>query len=1541
MKTPPDTQSRSRKRSCLGAGALVAALSLTHAIPLRAGTTGTTALFTPQGSGTTTAQGEFVTSSGGLDVPFRYFVEVPPGTPELFVDLFDADVGAGGAAESNAQRDRARGGFNTTVTYRLLNPAGTTVSTFALGPAQNGTFDNAWTSPFGSRTFRDEFSTASYARNDGSQTWATNWIEVDSGPGPAGPTGGNVQIGGGQLALDDQPDTAPNPAPSVARQANLSSFQAAVLLFDFATTASVDATDSVVLEVSDNGGTTYVTAENFTGITGATSGSRAYNIPPAFLTANFRLRFRVNNLYGGANETFQVDNVEIRVNGRVNPTPGHWQLQIDVSTAVTGGDDIQAVGIRAHDGSPGAGGTELNVYYLSQSAFGTNPNLSRVYPVHPYVTSSCALSSNDFDMDSNGSTTHTSRTGAFTQTLPVSGNDVWLQGTVAGWTTDQVAGDYGIWDTDFTVTTDAANGNYGHLYLGSFQAAAPPPTANPEANTFRVYLPTDAGVAPAKPYLEQLLTFVSGPNPPVQGQTTRLSVTVRLVNPTPHAITFSAPTDVVTANVPGGGVTYAGNAQVSQGTLVSQPAIGGTGNVVWNPGTVAVGQTELLAYRVDVTPAAASFDLPVTGTPASNGTRSLFLDETGAQTFLFGPLCELRVQDDALTHATVSAFRVEEVAGDPAVVWSTVSEAGGAGFRVLRRDSPEAPWTPIHQGLLSRRRQSPQGATYRLADPRGPLGEDTEYLLVEVEITGRERQYGPYPGTAIASPDGLSPLTHSLTAHASPTTSPAQALETFEQWPREVPRIEETPARDVAVRAEKGLAVTAAPARRHVSGPEVLLEITETGLYRVSAERLAEVLGLRSRLVRQLILSGGLELSLQGQPVAWTLDDRTGGHADGILFYGQSVDVLFPDGQPFTDRNVYRLRLDRGPRMRTVRGRPPRSSEPGEGFRELLRLEQDVTPVTALPLDPDGDFWLWAAVNASRAAQATATFDLEVPEPSPVGTGAELTVHLQGAASTSHPVEIYADGSFLGETTWDGIAPHMVTLPLPHELLEDGDLRVEVTGIQEPGTPANQLFVDGFEIEYLRRYRVVGASVEVEAAGAREVSVTGFAQDDVQVFDISNPRAPRVLVRIAVTPDPQGDGFRVSFDTSHPLLSSEGRFLLSTPEGIREPLRIRAAGGADLDRDLGAEYLVVSPRELIEPARALADLRASRGLPSAVVALEDIYDHLAHGLADPRAVRGFLQRAVETWRTAPRWVVLVGAGTVDPRDLLGLGDTAAGRNLLTPLLISTSQGLFASDARFADFDGDGLADLAVGRLPMTDADELWAYVERLQRHEAAHRTGSGDTWTRRALLATDNPDFGGDFTTDGDRLAPLMPQDVLTRVGLETLPLASAREAVQTALRDGVSLFGWVGHSGQDRMAAEGLLTTADLPGLSLADQPPVVFALTCTLARFELPFPSLGGELLRSPEGAVAVWAPSGLSDSRDAVVLGDRFLRELFHGRPAGEPVTLGEAIRRALSELRTVGAGNATTGAMVGVYNLLGDPAIVLPLADPVSAHGTPGE
>ena len=355
-----------------------------------------------------------------------------------------------------------------------------------------------------------------------------------------------------------------------------------------------------------------------------------------------------------------------------NPQNGHWELRVNMSSSVTSGDDVNAFGIRAHDS-----GTELNVYSESFYVLGINNNgRSRDYAIYPYLTSGCTADVNDFDWDASGgnpwgSLSLTSPSGGFSHSNPtMSANNTWDNTPFTGWTNDSTADDYGIWANSVNIE-DYGSGNYGVVYLGNFAANNPPPTSQPQANTFRIYLPTDGGTAPLKPHVRQFLTPVSGPNPIQYGQTTRVRVTVEVLNPSGSmgSILFSSPNNVVTTYVPGGEAVYADNASAT-GTIVSQPSLGGSGSVVWNPGTVASGATASLSYEVDVTPLAPGRRIAVTGTPSSQGTTARYRDETGnagqgRATYTFGPLCELATSEAAATAITLIAFsaRSEGAAG--------------------------------------------------------------------------------------------------------------------------------------------------------------------------------------------------------------------------------------------------------------------------------------------------------------------------------------------------------------------------------------------------------------------------------------------------------------------------------------------------------------------------------------------------------------------------------------------------------------------------------------------------------------------------------------------------------------------------------------------------------------------------------------------------------------------------------------------------------------------------------------------------------------
>ena len=98
--------------------------------------------------------------------------------------------------------------------------------------------------------------------------------------------------------------------PTIRRQANLIGAATATLSFTHRTPTSVDPSDSVSIQISNNGGTTWTTLQTFSG---QTTGSKSYNIS-AFIASNSVLRFVVSTNYNISDEYFAVDNVQISCN---------------------------------------------------------------------------------------------------------------------------------------------------------------------------------------------------------------------------------------------------------------------------------------------------------------------------------------------------------------------------------------------------------------------------------------------------------------------------------------------------------------------------------------------------------------------------------------------------------------------------------------------------------------------------------------------------------------------------------------------------------------------------------------------------------------------------------------------------------------------------------------------------------------------------------------------------------------------------------------------------------------------------------------------------------------------------------------------------------------------------------------------------------------------------------------------------------------------------------------------------------------------------
>jgi hypothetical protein len=341
----------------------------------------------------------------------------------------------------------------------------------------------------------------------------------------------------------------------------------------------------------------------------------------------------------------------------------------------------------------------------------------------------------------------------------------------------------------------------------------------------------------------------------------------------------------------------------------------------------------------------------------------------------------------------------------------------------------------------------------------------------------------------------------------------------------------------------------------------------------------------------------------------------------------------------------------------------------------------------------------------------------------------------------------------------------------------------------------------------------------------------------------------------------------------------------------------------------GVDYLIVTHADFADAAARVARAKTAEGLRAAVVDVERAYDAYSGGVPEANAVAALVR---DFAAHGGRYVLLVGDDTFDPRDYAGTGAVS-----FVPSAIRFDEvwGRVPSENGYADVDGDGRPDLAIGRLPAQTPEQANLLADKIvhERERLADVAG-------RQLIAIDNRGPGDPPFQKDAASVPLPPgTDVAwSRVadGID-----AARQELFDGLAAGAQVTHYFGHGGPEVWADEQLLTVPDVASLPAAP-PTVLFTWACQSQWYlNLWGPSLNEALLLHPDGgAVASFGPAGITTPSQQEALARGVYTRFLNGGMA-----LGDAIREAKRESL---AARPSSRAAVDGWNLLGDPALVLP-------------
>jgi hypothetical protein len=630
-----------------------------------------------------------------------------------------------------------------------------------------------------------------------------------------------------------------------------------------------------------------------------------------------------------------------------------------------------------------------------------------------------------------------------------------------------------------------------------------------------------------------------------------------------------------------------------------------------------------------------------------------------------------------------------------------------------------------------------------------------------------------------------------------------------------------------------------------------------------------------------------LQLFADGIEQPITVNTGAGGafnSSASIEFYGQGLDT------PSTDTHIYWLVVGNNPGLRVQKFKSDGQATSTRSFAYTAELRERTVYVPSI-LNGDAENFFGAVVSPAPVDQAIALRNVDFSSTASVN----LEVAIQGFTWGAHRIFIQLNGNAIGEINFTDQTQGVGQFSLPQSAIQEGVNHIGVVA----GNGDNDIsLVSYIRVTYQHKFSADNDALRLNLSTRDKITVNGFSSNSIRVFDITKVSDVQELTGTVLG---SAGNFSVSFAARQ---NGQRTLLAITNSQVQNPTGLTSNKISNwMTTNNRADLIILSHSNFLAAAEMLRAARQSEGYNTALVDVEDVYDEFSYGNKSPQSVRNFLNYAKLNWQTSPRFVLFVGDASYDPRNYYGVGNS----DFIPTKLVGVTQFETACDDWFADFNDDGIPDMAVGRLPVTTSTAASNLAWKILRYPTNKPTGS-------ALLVTDVND-----TYDFDQASSQIGAILQGQVTIEELhrgqfaDLATAKAQLLAAINSSKGFVNYAGH-GSVGLWRGPLLSVSDAQALT-NDRHSVFVSTTCLNAYYHDPLtPSLGQALLDSPGGAIAVWSSSGLNTPEEQALMNEEFYRQLFTGING---ITIGEAAARA----KQVVANKEVRRT----YILLGDPTL----------------
>lgn len=795
--------------------------------------------------------------------------------------------------------------------------------------------------------------------------------------------------------------------------------------------------------------------------------------------------------------------------------------------------------------------------------------------------------------------------------------------------------------------------------------------------------------------------------------------------------------------------------------------------------------------------------------------------------------------------------------GRVTVRWLTASEENNLGFNVYRETGGKRELinsAPVAgSSLRSAVNLNVSSEGYSWTDNKPVSG--AVYYLEDIDMDGTRTLHGPVsPKLQFSSfnRDSNSKLLSDLT-NLSDTNSQTESLS--ERGETERPPVDQkAKERQFKIAAQRGAKIA----------------VKRDGWYRLSPAELASAgFVLNHKTENWQLFADGSEIPM-----------RVGANG-AIEFFGRGLDT------PSTNTRIYYLVKGESQGLRLPVEMDSGSDQRlnAASFRNTVTRKERAIYFAGI-FNGEKENWFGAFVLPGGATNE----DLTVFDPSAEGQ-ARLRVSLQGVSRARHHVSVKFNELELGTVYFENYDNEEFEFDVPMSYVAAGNNRIVLRGV---GANNSYSVVDSVGLTYERSYKARENRLNFSVQAGHTARIEGFTDRTITLVELNNEKAVR---QIAVEGQEVENGF--AFDLG--AAGYEREFIAVAGNQFDAVASIKPNSSSIWNSSKNkADLVIITPDVLRESAENLAEVRRNQNLKTEVVSVEDIFDEFGFGASSPEAVREFLRHAGEHWQVKPRYVLLFGDSSYDMRNYLEQPD----RNLVPTKLIDTQYTETSSDAWLADFDEDGIEDMAIGRLPAGNAAEAEQMVGKIFRYERQSVPAQ-----RSNLFVAD-----GEFNRTVDELRATLPENTASPVIRRSeLSNQQTREEIIRQTNDGKTVITYNGH-GSTIAWSNGNVFTVNEAALLNNQRLSFYLLMTCLNGyTHNLGSDSLTESLMKAENGAFAVWVSSGVTNIGGQREIGLAATTLLFAEKPhrIGDIARLAKAATRDEDIRRT--------------WQLIGDPTM----------------